>query len=619
LALDSGTDSVLFNGLLHYLKQNDQLDLAFLEKSTSGLSEALEAADGFSIPKVAQICALEESEVARFFSLFAKTEKVVTVFAQGVHQSSSGADKINSIINCHLATGRIGHPGQGPFSLTGQINAMGGREVGGLANQLAAHMKIENVEDRNLVQEFWKSPRIPTRPGLKAVDLFKAIGNGQVKAVWIMATNPLASLPEADLVRQALQKCPLVIISENVRHTDTTAFGHILFPAAAWGEKNGTVTNSERCISRQRPFLPLPGEARPDWWIVCEMARHLGFVEAFSFSSPADIFREHAALSGYKNKGQRDFDISSFGEISDQSYDHLLPFQWPAPSSKLTGTRRLFSDGQFFTSDEKARLVPVHPRPPARQRSLEYPLVLNTGRIRDQWHTMTRTGKAPRLLQHISEPFVEVSVGDAKFYGLKNNGLARVSTEHGHSIVKVSVSERQKHDHIFIPFHWTRQFSSDGPINALVNAEVDPGSGQPEFKHTPARIEAYPVACQGFILSRQVLKVEHADFWVKVPFGSFWRYEIADSHSVQEWVNWIKDILKTDAEAGTWSEYHDSAKQNYRGAWMSEDHLSTCLFLSAEAILPNRLWLQSLFAKNKISRSERLGILSGVPPMTETL
>ncbi|HUP92454.1 MAG TPA: molybdopterin-dependent oxidoreductase [Solimonas sp.] len=301
LPIRPGTDVALFNGLLAFLHEHGVADSGFVERHTQGVEAALASAQaGSDVAKVARACGLDPAAVSEFFRLFARTPRVVTAFSQGVNQSSSGTDKVNAIINCHLLTGRIGKPGAGPFSITGQPNAMGGREVGGLANTLAAHLDFEPAH-RALVQEFWGSPRIAARPGLKAVDLFGAIHAGQVKAVWIMATNPVVSLPDADRVRAALAKCELVVVSDVVRATDTSALAHVLLPAAAWGEKDGSVTNSERRISRQRKFLPLPGEARPDWWIVCEVARRMGFADGFAFESAHEVFDEHCRLSGYGN------------------------------------------------------------------------------------------------------------------------------------------------------------------------------------------------------------------------------------------------------------------------------------------------------------------------------
>jgi len=330
LPLAAGTDVALFNGLLVHLAAQGGLDVAFVEGHTADLDAALEAAQASagSIARVARITGLSEQDILSFYEAFAATERVMTVFSQGVNQSSAGTDKVNAIINCHLATGRIGRPGMGPFSVTGQPNAMGGREVGGLANQLAAHMSFDSAPDVERVGRFWNAPSIASRPGLKAVDLFDAVLDGRIRALWIMATNPAATMPQSEKVRRALDRCPLVIVSD-CWDTDTTARAHVVLPAAAWGEKDGTVTNSERRISRQRAFRAPPGEARPDWWMLTELARRLGWEEAFAYRQPADIFREHAALSAFENEGSRLFDLGEFAGLADDSYRDLTPVRWP--------------------------------------------------------------------------------------------------------------------------------------------------------------------------------------------------------------------------------------------------------------------------------------------------
>ena len=282
LPVRGGADAVLFNGLLVDLARRPAVDAAFIAAHTRGYADALAAARDCApdVERTAVATGAAEKDIARLFSWFAATEKVITCFSQGVNQSVQGTDKVNAIINCHLATGRIGRPGMGPLSLTGQPNAMGGREVGGLANQLAAHMGFDEASvDR--VARFWKAPRIARSEGLKAVDLFRAVENGGIKALWVMATNPVVSLPRADAVRRALAGLELLVVSDNVFAGDTVSLAQIRLPAAGWGEKDGTVTNSERCISRQRSFLPVPGEAKPDWWIVSEVARRMGYADAF--------------------------------------------------------------------------------------------------------------------------------------------------------------------------------------------------------------------------------------------------------------------------------------------------------------------------------------------------
>src|SRR4051812_33421621 len=331
LGLKPGTDTALFSGLLVYLADHGKLDRDYIEAFTSGFDAALARARSMagSAGATALATGLSEADVAAFFHIYASTPRVVTLYSQGVNQSAQGTDKVNAIVNCHLATGRIGKVGASPFSLTGQPNAMGGREVGGLANQLAAHMAFTPPEiDR--VRRFWKAPRIATHEGLKAVQMFEGVARGEIKALWVIGTNPAVSLPNADAISEALKKLELFVVSENVTSNDTVAAGaHVLFPAQAWGEKSGTVTNSERRISRQRAFLSSPGEARPDWWIIREVAKRLGFGAVFNFPSAADIFREHAALSAFENDGNRDFDIGGLKAVSEEGFDAMAPVQWP--------------------------------------------------------------------------------------------------------------------------------------------------------------------------------------------------------------------------------------------------------------------------------------------------
>ena len=349
LPLRPGSDVALFSGLLRYLADRDACDIGWMTRYTTGFDAALACAP--SLAEAATITDSPIADLAAFYDWFAVTDRTVTLYSQGVNQSAAGTDKVNAILNCHLATGRLGRPGMGPFSLTGQPNAMGGREVGGLANQLASHMGFDDPADIDRVRRFWRAPYIAQHPGLKAVDLFEAVSAGSIKAIWILGTNPAASLPRAARVRAGLASCPFVVVSD-CWETDTTRLAHIVLPAAGWGEKDGTVTNSERRISRQRVFRSPPGEARPDWWMLCEVARRMGWREAFAYRGCADIFREHAALSAFENEGtgRRIFDIGELVTLSDTEYEKLEPLQWPAPGRSVegSGSARLFAEGGPF-------------------------------------------------------------------------------------------------------------------------------------------------------------------------------------------------------------------------------------------------------------------------------
>jgi assimilatory nitrate reductase catalytic subunit len=614
LPLRAGTDVLLFNGLLNWLARHHTVNRAFVDAHTRGAGRALLVAENTAgdVGAVARACGLEVQSLQDFYQWFAGTERVVTLFSQGVNQSSSGTDKANSIINAHLLTGRIGRPGMGPFSITGQPNAMGGREVGGLATSLAAHMDLENPQHRQTVQDFWAAPRIAQRPGLKAVELFEAMHRGQIKAVWIMATNPVVSLPNADRAREALRRCELVVVSDCVAQTDTTELAQVLLPAAAWGEKDGTVTNSDRHISRQRSFLEAPDMARPDWWIICQVAQRMGFHEAFNYSSAAGIFDEHARLSAEGNEGSRAFNLGGLVGLGEAGYAHLSPTRWPIATSGHPATPRLFADGRFYHSDGRARLIAVRPRPPKFTLDEEYPLVLNTGRIRDQWHSMTRSGRSPRLAAHLAEPFVDMHAADALHFGLRDATLVRIVTRWGRMVARLRTSGELARGSIFVPIHWSGPNASDARVGALVNPAVDPVSGEPEFKNTPARVEAFVVNWYGFVLTRSALSHQALSWWACAEGGQFRRYEIAGRSIPQSWSMWARSLVCDDASAD-WIDYEDANAGVYRAARFRDDRLEACMFVSPQPQLPSRSWLATLFDKERLTASERARVLAGRP------
>jgi assimilatory nitrate reductase catalytic subunit len=458
LPLRLGSDVALFNGLLLHLTTSETIDIKFIEEHTEGFNTAAATAR-VSTPSthvVADVTGLDSAAIDDFYALFTKTERVVTLFSQGVNQSSAGTDKVNAIINCHLATGRIGHPGMGPFSLTGQPNAMGGREVGGLANQLDAHVRFDSHTHVDRVRRFWNAPNMATRPGLKAVDLFDAVRNGTIKPLWIACSNPAVGVPRSNRVREALRGCPFAVVAD-VRHNDTSEFAHVRLPAMGWSEKDGTVTNSERCISRQRAFRPAPGEARPDWWMLTQLARRMGWAKAFDYRNPAQIFREHATLSAFENDGERAFDIGGLAALDDAAYDALEPTQWPMHGNGASSAR-LFTNGRFSHPDGRARFVATTFRAPVERTDGARRLLLNTGRVRDQWHTMTRTGDVPSLAQHTPEPFLDVHPDDAARAQLVNNGFARIESRYGAAIMRVRVTKTQGGRCTFPAMRWSEQF-----------------------------------------------------------------------------------------------------------------------------------------------------------------
>jgi len=496
LAIAPGADVALFNGLLARIASQGAVGWEYLSHVT-GFGDTLEAARGDD----------------------------------------------HAIINCHLATGRVGKPGMGPFSVTGQPNAMGGREVGGLANLLACHLDLENETHRESVQSFWGSSRMAGAPGLKAVELFEAVASGQIKALWIMSTNPAVSLPDARAVRDAIEACPFVVVSDIMAHTDTGDLADVLLPATGWGEKSGTVTNSDRTISRQRAFLEAPGEARADWKIICDVAAKMGWGDAFAYTNPAAIFKEHAALSGKAAALGKDFNISGFADMSDDAYEAFEPTRWPH-----TGTRkkeRFFGDGKFFTADGKGRMIPV------RQASVDHEagsLRLNTGRIRDQWHTMTRTGKSAKLNQHMAEPFLEIHPEDALGSGLKTAGLASVKSDHGTAILRVLVTDRTPKGTVFVPIHWTARWASDARIDDLLGRAVDPISGQPDLKAGSVTLSPFEAVWFGFAISAHDFEPD-TPYWAKAKTTNGYRAELAGTTPQVDWVAYAGSLFGlSDAE-----------------------------------------------------------------------
>jgi assimilatory nitrate reductase catalytic subunit len=601
LPIQSDGDAALFVGLLRELHAAGEVDTDYVATHVEGLDEALTIAEDWPVARVAEATGVAGSTIAEFYRLFAASRKVVTVFSQGVNQSAAGSDKVNAIINCHLATGRIGQPGMGPFSVTGQPNAMGGREVGGLASMLAAHMDFTpDAVDR--VGRFWNSTNVATSPGLLARDLFDAVAAGKVKALWIMATNPVDSMPAADEVRAALRACPFVVVSDMSRRTDTIAEAHVKLPAAGWGEKDGTVTNSERRISRQRPFLPLPGDARPDWWIVAQVAQRMGFA-GFDYSTASDIFAEHAALSAFENNGTRDFDLSG---LVGADYDEMPPVQWPV---RKHGTPRLFGAGRYFTKSGKARILPIVPPPPLQP--LPGRLLLNTGRVRDHWHTMTRTGKTPRLSSHLGEPFAELHPDDARKLGIRRATLVRIANAQGAIIVRALVTERQRRGHAFVPMHWTEQFASNARVDVLLPPKVDPYSGQPALKMGEVTVEPARTALYGFLVAQEAPEKLDADYWALAPARGGVRIELGFAERPADVEGWVRATFGLRAEASL-LRYSDPATGRMALALIEDQQLRLAFYAAPEPVLVSRTWAADLLTA-RIGSGQRAAVLAGRP------
>jgi len=617
LAIAPGADVALFNGLVAHLEKNNKVDRNFVADHTSGYQAALEAASTHNLNEISELTNLSLQQITEFYESFANTERTVTVYSQGVNQSTSGTDKVNAIISCHLITGRIGKPGMGPFSVTGQPNAMGGREVGGLSNQLANHLALENPEHRTVLKAFWQSPTMASQPGLKAVDMFQAVADGDIKAIWIMGTNPVDSLPEADKVRKALQSCPCVVVSDVVAQNDTTACADVVLPAAAWGEKDGTVTNSERRISRQRSFLPLPGAAKPDWWIISNVAKRMGFAEAFAYEGPHDIFNEYALSTTVKTSDQRDLDLSGLASEDAATFEDLSPVQWPVPQDESgTSSQRLFADGNFFTPDSKARIVATPFRPPESKTSKSYPLILNTGRIRDQWHTMTRTALSPRLTGHIGEPFAELHPRDAEKLAISPTTLVEVKSKHGTAIVRAAVSDCQYGGSVFVPMHWTDQFASKARIDSVVSAETDPVSGQPESKFTPVSVTPWPAKWYGYAVLAERPASVSAEYWAIAQAQGGWCLELAGLEVPDDWRAYAHALFGAPQTATEQTNtdgllaYSDQSLGQYRFVDFNGAALRGALFIAPTPVEVSRSWARDLLSQEFGEPEQRLRLLA---------
>ena len=508
LAILPGTDVALFHAMLHVMLWDGLVDEAYIAAHTEGFEAIRDIAREWSPKAAAEVCGVRADDIVTAARWFAGSKATLSLYCQGLNQSTSGTAKNATLIGLHLATGQIGRPGAGPLSLTGQPNAMGGREVGGLATTLAAHRDLANEEHRAEMAFLWNSDRIPSKPGLTAVELFEAVAAGRVKCLWIACTNPAQSLPNLPAVRAALEAAELVVLQEAYADTETAPFADVLLPAASWAEKEGTVTNSERRISRVRAAVPPPGEARPDWSIACDFERrllhrltpphspplvpHVLFaalarreerVGGSGGESPQHLWNEHR-----ESTRGRDLDITG---LSYEMLERDGPQQWPFPTGATAGAVRLYADGRFHTPSGRARFFAENYKPVAEPVDARYPLRLITGRLRDQWHGMSRTGRIATLFGHVPEPRLAMNASDLARRGLADGELVRVESRRGGLYVIAQADESVRSGQAYLPMHWGKRFlggRSSAGVNTLTVPATDPISRQPELKHAAVRV-----------------------------------------------------------------------------------------------------------------------------------
>lgn len=489
LAILPGTDVALFNGLLHVMLWEGLLDMQYIRNYTEGFDALKETVREYTPKMVADICGISEKDIIQAAKWFG-TGPTLSMYCMGLNQSMHGTDKNAALINLHLATGHIGKPGAGPFSLTGQPNAMGGREVGGMANLLSGHRDLANPEHRAEVAKLWDIEDVPAQPGKTAVEMFEAVKKGEIKALWIACTNPAHSMPDLNNVLEALNTAELVVLQDTFNNTDSNQFADVFFPATTWGEKEGTVTNSERRITRVNSASPKPGEARHDWEIVVDFAQRLekklaakslSGTSLFNYPTTESVFNEHRETT----RG-RDLDITG---LSYQLLEQRGPQQWPFREGASAGQARLYTDGVFQKPNGKAQFHNAVYKGTADKTDARHPLHLLTGRLRDQWHGMSRTGTVAQLYNHVEEPVVSMNQDDMTRRQLKSGDIVKLSNKRGSLNIRVQQSEEVKPAETFIPMHWGSQFMSGLGVNALMPPTFDKTSKQPELKHTAIKIE----------------------------------------------------------------------------------------------------------------------------------
>jgi assimilatory nitrate reductase catalytic subunit len=643
LAIQAGTDVMLFNGMLHIMLWEGWIKAEFIAQYTQGFEDLKATLREYTPQHVARMCGITESDLFLAARWFAQSTATLSLYCQGLNQSSSGTDKNAALINLHLATAHIGKPGAGPLSLTGQPNAMGGREVGGMANLLSAHRDLANPLHRAEVASLWGVKDVPSKVGKTAVELFQAAADGEIKALWIACTNPAQSMPDQKTVRRALERCEFVVVQEAFMNTETVQYADLLLPASTWAEKEGTVTNSERCISRVRAAKPSPGESMADWQIVVNFARALEsnpfFKKSmalegslFPYDCTEQIWNEHRLST----QG-RDLDITglTYAKLEAQ------PQQWPFKPGAQTGQQRLYEDFRFETPTRKAQFANVKYRATSESRESKFPFSLNTGRLRDQWHGMSRTGLVSKLFGAVSSPVIELNQQDMVRNGWLDGDLLKVTSKRGSLLINAKASAEMGLNQAFIAMHWGEQYlsgrASDGQalagVNALTTSSFCEKSKQPELKHAAVHIAKAQMPwsmlavswVEGSLLQskRQALQsiMKAFDHAYCLPFGQermglIFRASCAQAPPTQ-WIKRVEDILSFDAPGVL--KYEDAQKGIKRSMIVSgqSDPLLTGFMLVGH--LSGEAWLGELLRQDVSVKGLTRHMLQGKPPSTSKM
>ena len=482
-----GGDVALLQWLARWLLDHGQVDDGFVEQHTCGWAEHRAHLEGLDPAGLAVRCGVEPAVLEAMGRSVGLDRRVLSFYCMGANQSTRGTDKNTAIINLHLMLGQVGKPGCGPFSLTGQPNAMGGREVGYLSHQLPGYRSVESGEDRAAVESAWSLPAgsIGKKRGRTAVPMFEAAAAGELEVLWVACTNPAVSMPDARTAQRGLERVGTVIVSDITARSETVGYADVVLPGCQWGEKSGTMTNSERLVVRSHRFLEPPGEARPDWWIAAQVGRVLGF-EGFDFADAGAVWEEFRWLTAGRPC-----------DMSGMSNARLVAgsLRWPCPDEGHGGTARRYEDGKFFTADGRARFYTGKLDGPAETPCDAFPLVLTTGRVAAHWHTRTKSGLSAELARQEPEPFVEVHPADAAALGVASGQWCMIVGRRGRARAKARVTSGVRRGLVFATFHFGEAFAADSNINVVTSPAVDSVSHQPEFKACAVRLEGCGEVC----------------------------------------------------------------------------------------------------------------------------